>query len=147
MSEKYYDKTFCCYRYKCKDALPLFHLQLLIPVQVFRVEMVEIVHQIKVTTAACVLMVSLEKTVKKVRYYLLRQQRFSTVFNASMFGFCFLFSFVSIFLQILTNAALHHHLHVIVANVASTPEEPSNAFVLATNTDHSVNTVCELLCC
>lgn len=70
MSEKYYDETFLCYRYTCKHALLLFHLQLSIPVQVFRVEMVEIVHQIKVTTAACVPMVSLEKTVKKVRYYL-----------------------------------------------------------------------------
>lgn len=68
MSEKYYDETFLCYRYTC--ILLLFHLQLSIPVQVFRVEMVEIVHQIKVTTAACVPMVSLEKTVKKVRYYL-----------------------------------------------------------------------------
>lgn len=70
MSEKYYDETFLCYRYTCKHVLLLFHLQLSIPVQVFRVEMVEIVHQIKVTTVACVPMVSLEKTVKKVRYYL-----------------------------------------------------------------------------
>ena len=70
MSEKYYDETFRRYRYTCKHVLLLFHLQLSIPVQVFRVEMVEIVHQIKVTTAACVPMVSLEKTVKKVRYYL-----------------------------------------------------------------------------
>lgn len=70
MSEKYYDETFRCYRYTCKHVPLLFHLQLSIPVQVFRVEMVEIVHQIKVTTAACVPMVSLEKTVKKVRYYL-----------------------------------------------------------------------------
>ena len=67
MSEKYYDETFLFYRYTCKHVL---HLQLSIPVQVFRVEMVEIVHQIKVTTAACVPMVSLEKTVRKVRYYL-----------------------------------------------------------------------------
>lgn len=63
-------KHFAATGYTCKHVLLLFHLQLLIPVQVFRVEMVEIVHQIKVTTAACVPMVSLEKTVKKVRYYL-----------------------------------------------------------------------------
>lgn len=63
-------KHFAATGYTSKHVLLLFHLQLLIPVQVFRVEMVEIVHQIKVTTAACVPMVSLEKTVKKVRYYL-----------------------------------------------------------------------------
>lgn len=70
MPEKFYVETFRCYRYTCKHVLLLFNLQLLIPVQVFRVEMVEIVHQIKVTTAAYVPMVSREKTVKKVRYYL-----------------------------------------------------------------------------
>ena len=59
-----------------------------------------------------------------------------------MFSFFFLFSFISIFLQILTSAAFHYHLHVIVANVASTPEEPISAFVLATSTDQNVSTVC-----
>ena len=61
-----------------------------------------------------------------------------------MLSFFFLFLFISIFLQILTSAASHYHLHVIVANVASTPEEPINAFVLATSTDPNVSTVCTL---